>query len=253
MSPSPPHVAAPTVKETGSFTAVATWLGADIAGVRVQSVTVMFVEADPGQETFVAVNVTEYVPACVKPGVQSNVPEKPQYPDGLAVNVAPAVIAVPEAVSEATDGPSGSEAVTVKAISEPSGPETAGGALTNGDAPPTGTAIEVDAEPVRVLDAVNVAVKLPPAAGVQERVPDVLLTLLANVAPAVMAVPVAVREVIASPSGSTVVTVSDPGWPMQKVAVAGAVTTGARSQEFPTRIEVDAEPVRVFAAVKVTP
>jgi hypothetical protein len=106
---------------------------------------------------------------------------------------------------------------------------------------------------VRVLDAVNVTPKLPEAAGVQERVPDVLLTFLVNVAPAVMAVPVAVSDVMAWPSRSTAEIVNELNWPKQNVCVIGAVTTGARSQEFPTRIDVDAEPVRTFAAVKVTP
>lgn len=168
------------------------------------------------------------------------------------MNVAPAVMAVPDAVNEVMLGPSGSEAVTVKLMSDPSGLETDCGAATIGLTPPH-VLIDVDAEPVSVFDAVNVARKLPEAAGVQERVPEVLPAPTVNVAPATKTVPVAVREVIASPSGSVAATVNDPGSPMQKVAVTGAVTTGARSQEFPTRIAVDAEPVREFCAVNVTP
>jgi len=87
--------------------------------------------------------------------------------------------------------------------------------------------------------------------GVQLRVPDVFEAFFVNVAPAVMAVPVAVRLVMASPSGSAAVTTTDSGEPSATVAVAGAVTTGARST-LVTVIAVVAEPERAFVAVNVT-
>ncbi len=87
--------------------------------------------------------------------------------------------------------------------------------------------------------------------GVQLKVPDVFEAFAANVAPAVMAVPDAVSEVIASPSGSLAVTLTVNSEPSATVAVAGAVTTGARST-LVTVIAVVAEPVRAFVAVNVT-
>ena len=72
-----------------------------------------------------------------------------------------------------------------------------------------------------------------------------------NVAPAVMAVPAAVSEVMASPSGSFAVTLTVSSEFSLTEAVAGAVTVGARSTLF-TVIAVDAEPERAFAAVNVT-
>ena len=74
---------------------------------------------------------------------------------------------------------------------------------------------------------------------------------LVNVAPAVIAVPVAVRFVIASASGSEAVTVKESSTPSLTDWDAGAVTTGARSP-FEIVIAVVAEPVRAFAAVNVT-
>jgi hypothetical protein len=66
-----------------------------------------------------------------------------------------------------------------------------------------------------------------------------------------MAVPVAVKFVMASPSGSAAVTVTVNSEFSATVAVAGAVTTGARSP-FEIVIAVVAEPERAFDAVKVT-
>jgi hypothetical protein len=87
--------------------------------------------------------------------------------------------------------------------------------------------------------------------GVHERVPAVLEAFFANVAPAVMAVPVAVRFVIASASGSAAATVKESRTPSFTDWVAGAVTTGARST-FVTVIAVVAEPLSAFDAVNVT-
>ena len=86
--------------------------------------------------------------------------------------------------------------------------------------------------------------------GVQLSVPLVLPAPAANVAPAVMAVPEAVSEVMASPSGSFAVTLTVRSEFSFTEAVAGAVTTGARSTLF-TVIAVDAEPERAFVAVNV--
>jgi hypothetical protein len=65
--------------------------------------------------------------------------------------------------------------------------------------------------------------------GVHAKVPDVFEALVVNVLPVVAGELVEVREEIASPSGSDALTVNDPGRPTPMLAVAGAVTTGARS------------------------
>ena len=85
--------------------------------------------------------------------------------------------------------------------------------------------------------------------GVHENVPDVLVAFAVNVAPAGSAE--AVRLVIASPSGSDAVTTKVISVFSAPVAVAGAVTTGARST-LVTVMTVVAEPESVFVAVKVT-
>ena len=87
--------------------------------------------------------------------------------------------------------------------------------------------------------------------GVHVKVPDVFVAFFVNVAPAVIAVPVAVRFVIASPSGSAADTVKVISVFSAPVAVAGAVTTGARSV-LVTVIVVVAEPLSAFVAVNVT-
>ena len=181
-------------------------------------------------------------------GVQLKVPLVLPAP---AANVAPAVMAVPEAVSEAIAGPSASDAETVKLRSEFSFTDAVAGAVTTG-APPAPTVIAVEAEPERAFVAVNVAPKEPAEAGVQFSVPLVLPAPAVNVAPAVMAVPAAVSEVIAWPSGSFAETVNESATPTVPFCVAGAVTVGARSTLF-TVIAVDAEPDNVFVAVNVAP
>src|SRR5258706_14474889 len=66
-----------------------------------------------------------------------------------------------------------------------------------------------------------------------------------------MAVPAAVKVVMASPSGSAADTVKVISVFSAPEAVAGAVTTGGRSP-FETVIAVVAEPERAFVAVNVT-
>ena len=61
----------------------------------------------------------------------------------------------------------------------------------------------------------------------------------------------AVNAVIGCPSGSAAFTLMVTSWPSVPLAVAGAVTSGARSTLL-TVIAVDAEPDSAFAAVKVT-
>jgi len=167
----------------------------------------------------------------------------------FAANDAPAVMAVPAAVSEAIAGPSASVAETVKLRSEFSFTEAVAGAVTTGAALGV-IEIEVEAEPERAFAAVNVTPNEPDDAGVQLSVPLVFPAPAANVAPAVMAVPAAVSEVIALPSGSFAETVKLNGAPTVPFCVAGAVTVGARSTLF-TVIAVDAEPESAFVAVNV--
>ena len=85
--------------------------------------------------------------------------------------------------------------------------------------------------------------------GLHEKVPLVLP------APAVKVLPTgkeaAVKELIASPSGSIADTVNVRLVPSATDWVAGAVTTGARSTLL-TVTTVDAEPESAFVAVKVT-
>ena len=83
-------------------------------------------------------------------------------------------------------------------------------------------------------------------------VPDVKEAFAVNVAPEVMAVPEAVRDVITSPSGSAADTVKDVGTPTFAATVAGAVTNGARPQPLHTMIDVVAERDKAFEAVNVT-
>jgi hypothetical protein len=84
--------------------------------------------------------------------------------------------------------------------------------------------------------------------GVQLKVPDVLAAFFVNVAPDGSGA--AVRFVIASPSGSAADTVKVRRTFEGPEAVAGAVTTGARST-FVIVMFVVAEPLRAFDAVKV--
>jgi hypothetical protein len=85
-------------------------------------------------------------------------------------------------------------------------------------------------------------------------VPRVFDEFAVNEPPAVIAEPEAVRAVMVSPSGSEALTGNVTSVPGNPVLVAGAETMGARSTYTAsvTVIEVEAEPVRVFVAVKVT-
>ena len=85
--------------------------------------------------------------------------------------------------------------------------------------------------------------------GVQLNVPDVLAAFAVNVAPAGSGA--AVSDAIASPSGSAALTVNVISEFSAPEAVAGAVTTGARST-LVTVIAVVAEPLSAFDAVNVT-
>ena len=143
-----------------------------------------------------------------------------------ATNVAPAVMAVPDAVNVVIVWPSGSVAETSTVRSEFSFTDAVAGAVTTG-ASPVPIEIAVDAEPDNAFEAVNVTPKEPVDAGVQLKVPDVFPTPAVNVAPAVMAVPDAVNVVIVWPSGSFAETVKVSNTPTVPLAVAGAVTTGA--------------------------
>src|SRR5688572_31708966 len=109
----------------------------------------------------------------------------------------------------------------------------------------------VDAEPERAFEAVNVTLYVPACVkdGVHEKVPEVLAAFFVNVAPAGRGA--ATRFVIASPSGSDADTVKVRSVFEAALCVAGATTTGARS-ELVTVMVVDAEPERAFEAVKVT-
>jgi hypothetical protein len=221
--------------------------GAVTVGALSTLFTVIAVDAEP-ERAFAAVNVAAKLPACVNVGVQLKVPLVLPAP---AANVAPAVTAVPVAVSEVMASASGSLAVTLTVRSEFSFTEAVAGAVTVGALSTLLTVIAVDAEPERLFVAVNVALKLPACVnvGVQLSVPVVLPAPAANVAPAVMAVPVAVSEAIAGPSASDADTLTVRSEFSFTEAVAGAVTTGAAP--VPTVIAVDAEPERAFAAVNV--
>jgi hypothetical protein len=124
---------------------------ASATGARSTSVTVIAVEAI-AMPPFpsLARNVTLYVPAWVKLGVQLNVPE---VPPAFAVNVAP--VGSPRAVSVMVS-PSGSEAVTMKVMRLPSAPDAVAGAVTVGFWLALPTVMTVVAEPERAFDAVKV-------------------------------------------------------------------------------------------------
>jgi hypothetical protein len=172
-----------------------------------------------------------------------------------AVNVAPAVRAVPAAESEVMGSPSGSLAVTMTARGEFSFTEAVAGAVTVGARSTLLTVMAVDAEPESTFDAVNVTAKLPDCVkvGVQENVPLVFPAPAVNVAPAVTAVPVAVSEVSAGPSGSVAETVNVRSEFSFTEAVAGAVTAGDASVAASfTVMKVIALFVSVLVAVNVT-
>ena len=81
--------------------------------------------------------------------------------------------------------------------------------------------------------------------------PDVFEAFAVNVLPVVAGELDDVKDVIASASGSTAVTVKLPATFCWQDAFAGAVTTGARSTLLTVTV-VAAEPERAFVAVTVT-
>jgi hypothetical protein len=164
---SPSGSVAVTAIESDAFSVVLTADGAVTCGARSVLAMVTFTRADPESQTVTelltpvarhalsAESCTEYGPACVKPGVQENVPEV--FP-GPATKEPPATTAGPEAISDAIASPSGSEAVTPNVNKLPSEPVTDDGAATMGGALGLPTVMVVVAEPDRALDAVNVTV-----------------------------------------------------------------------------------------------
>src|SRR5688572_28643927 len=129
----------------------------------------MVVDAEP-ERAFEAVNVTLYVPACVKDGVHEKVPE---VFAAFFVNVAPAGRGA--ATRFVIASPSGSDADTVKVISVFSAPEAVAGATTTGARSTWVTVIVLDPEPSSPFEAVNVTLYVPACVkdGVQLKVPDV--------------------------------------------------------------------------------
>jgi hypothetical protein len=81
----------------------------------------------------------------------------PAVCEAFVVNVAPAVMAAPDAVKEVSGPPDGSAAVTVNEIRDPSGPATEVGASMKGGRQLSVTVMLVVADPDRVLLATNVA------------------------------------------------------------------------------------------------
>jgi hypothetical protein len=94
-------------------------------------------------------------------------------------------------------------------ISVFSAPEAVAGAVTTGARSTLFTVTVVAAEPERAFVAVTVTVYVPACVklGVHENVPLVLPAPAANTLPVAGGLPEAVRDVIASPSGSVAVTV----------------------------------------------
>jgi hypothetical protein len=242
---SPSGSAAVTVNEINVPSFPEAVPGAVTTGARSTSFTVITVAAVP-LRALLAVNVTGYVPASLNDGVQLNVPE---VFEASGVNVAPAGSGDPDKV--VIGSPSGSVAVTVKVISVFSAPEAVAGAVTTGARSTFATVITVLAVPLKALLAVNVTVYVPACVndGVQSNVPEVFEASGVNVAPAGSGAPD--KVVIGSSSGSVAVTVNVIGEFSAPEAVAGAVTTGARSTSF-TVITVAAVPLRVLLAVNVT-
>jgi hypothetical protein len=173
--------------------------GAVTTGARSTLFTVIVVDAEPDAAGVVvdAVNVTVYVPACVKVGVQLNVPD---VFVAFAVNVLPVVAGELAAVKDVIVLPSGSLAVTVNVRRTPSFTVCVAGAVTTGARSAASfTVITVDAVPVSPFDAVNVTVYVPAcvSVGVHENVPLVLPAPAVNVLPVVAGEDAAVNVVIA--------------------------------------------------------
>jgi len=87
--------------------------------------------------------------------------------------------------------------------------------------------------------------------GVHDQVADEFEALIANVLPVIGGLLVLVKDVTGWPSGSVAVSVKVISVFSAPEAVAGAVTTGARSTLLTVTV-VAAEPERAFDAVNVT-
>ena len=149
---SPSGSAAVTSTVSGAFSAPDAVAGTVTTGGRSFSVTVIVVVAEP-ESALLAVKVTTYVPASLKPGVQLSVPLVLPAP---GVKVAPA--GSPVALSEAIASPSGSAAVTSTVSGAPSAPETVAGAVTTGARSVSPIVISVLEAPESALAAVKVTV-----------------------------------------------------------------------------------------------
>ncbi len=194
-----------TVKERRTFSFTVCVAGAvTVGGLSAGAPIVSVVAAEPDR-AFAAVNVSVNVP--VIPGVQLNVPDVFPAP---AVNVEPVVAGVLTSVKDVIAWPSGSVAVTViGVIAVPDVPEAEAGAVTTGARSTLFTVTVVAAVPESAFVAVTVTVYVPDCVnvGVHEKVPDVLPAPAVNVLPVVAGADAAVKDVIASPSGSAAVTV----------------------------------------------
>ena len=193
-----------SVKVISVFSAPEAVAGAVTTGARSTLLTVTVVAAEP-ERAFDAVNVTVYVPACVNVGVHEKVPlVLPPF----AVNVLPVVAGEEAAVKDVMALPSGSFAVTVNERRAFSFTVCVAGAVTVGGLSAGAPIVSVvAAEPDRAFAAVNVSVNVPVIPGVQLNVPDVFPAPAVNVLPVVAGLLAAVKDVIASPSGSAADTV----------------------------------------------
>src|SRR5687767_9587159 len=216
---SPSGSEADTVKVISVPSAPEAVAGATTTGARSTLVTVIVVDAEP-ERAFEAVNVTLYVPACVRDGVHENVPE---VFAAFFVNVAPAGRGAATRLVMAS--PSGSTADTVKRSEECCEAEAFAGATTTGGRSPSVIVISVVAEPERAFEAVKVTLYVPDCVlvGVHEKVPEVFAAFFVNVAPAGRGA--ATRLVIASPSGSTADTVNVSRTFVGPLTDHGAVTS----------------------------
>src|SRR5262245_30837452 len=157
----------------------------------------------------------------------------------------------PLTVSDVIGSPSGSAAVTFTVRRLFSATVTVAGTVTTGARSTLVTVMALVAEPESALLAVNVTLYCPAweKLGVHVIVALVKPGPVVNVAPA--GTPVGVSDVIGSPSGSAMVTLTVRDEFSATVTVAGAVTTGARSV-LVTVMAVVPEPESALLAVNVT-
>src|SRR5262245_53124581 len=164
------------------------------------------------------------------------------------MNVAPGGRSL--AVSEAIGWPSGSAAVTLTVRNEFSATATVAGAVTTGARSVLVTVTTVVAEPESALLAVIMMLWLPAweKSGAKRSVPVVLPGPGVTV---VLGASLVVSEAMGWPSGSAAATFTVRSPPSAMVAVAGDVTTGARSV-LVTVMAVVPEPVSALLAENVT-